>query len=232
MTASARTGSTADDHRPSTRKGVLCRLAATTALMAAFLVGIPAAASYAHSELESSAPAPNAQLARPPKQIELVFNQQISPRFANIAVALQGGRPQPLSLVVDGPRVLAQVPAELSTTPAGSRPVRWQVAYRVVSADGHPITGTLRFRAPRPAESPIPAEALASPAPTSSATQRSEPEVTPRADDHSRASSAEPTNDSEGSSMLATLVIAGLTGAVALGAAGWLARGRRRGDAE
>ena len=97
MTAPAPTASTAGHRRPHTRDGALCRLAATTALIAVFLVGTPVASSYAHSELESSAPTPNAQLTKPPEEIELVFNQEISSRFANVSVALQDGRPRPLN---------------------------------------------------------------------------------------------------------------------------------------
>lgn len=233
MTAPVPTGSTAHHREPRTRNFALRRLAATTAFVAAVMVGTPVAPLYAHSELESSTPAHNAQLAKPPGDIELVFNQEISPRFANISVSLQDDEPRPLDFAVDGRRVVAAVPADLSIAPAGSRSVPWQVAYRVVSADGHPITGTIRFRAPRTTESPASGEALVSPspAPTDSA-ETMNPDVTSRSDDHNPASTSESSGDYEDSPILATLVIGGLTAAVALGAAGWLARGRKRGGAE
>lgn len=100
--------------------------------------------AYAHSELVSSTPTDGEALASVPSTVTLQFNEAISP--AGLQVVAQG--PQgPLTLgtpVIEGATVQVPWPGD---APGGD----YRVAYRVVSADGHPIDGSLGFSYPQAA---------------------------------------------------------------------------------
>ncbi|MFB9689252.1 copper resistance CopC family protein [Amycolatopsis plumensis] len=113
--------------------------AALAAAGGAVLLGAPAAA--AHSVLVSSSPAADASLATAPAEVVLEFNELVENRFTELAVLGPDGTSHweagPAS-VVD-----ARVSAPLRPLgPAGAYTVR----YRVTSADGHPVSGTVPFR--------------------------------------------------------------------------------------
>ncbi len=101
------------------------------------LLGTPASA---HSVLLSSTPAANATIATAPSQVVLQFNEPLEHGFTELVVVgpdggshWEGGAPS----VVDG-----TVSAPLRTLgPAGGYSIR----YRVISADGHPVSGTIPF---------------------------------------------------------------------------------------
>jgi methionine-rich copper-binding protein CopC len=103
----------------------------------ALLLGTPASA---HSVLLSSTPAANAAIAAAPAQAVLQFNEPLEPGFTELVVLgpdggshWEGGPPS----IVDG-----KVSAPLRTLgPAGGYTIR----YRVISADGHPVSGTVLF---------------------------------------------------------------------------------------
>lgn len=100
-------------------------------------------AAQAHAALVSSDPAEGAVLDAPPTRIVLTFNEEISPRGAaggpETAVFVDR-RAQEWSSQVDGARLILTPDA----TPIAGEYV---VNFRVVSADGHPITGGLNFSA-------------------------------------------------------------------------------------
>lgn len=132
--------------RESSRRaaGAVALAVATAALLLVGLaVGAPPAA--AHSGLLSSTPADGDQLDAPPSELVLEFNEDIQGLGTEIRVTaanevdVTDGDP-----VVDGPRVT--VP--LQTSGSGDYDVVW----RVVSADGHPISGELSFSAIAEAE--------------------------------------------------------------------------------
>lgn len=100
-----------------------------------------AAPAQAHSELLSSSPTDGEALSGPPPVVTLQFNEAVSP--AGLQVVAQGPE-GPLSLgtpVIDGATL--QVPWPTDTSGGDFR-----VAYRVVSADGHPIDGSIGFSYP------------------------------------------------------------------------------------
>ncbi|WP_168176529.1 copper resistance CopC family protein [Williamsia sp. 1135] len=102
-------------------------------------LSLGAGPAAAHSSLVSSNPAADSVLEQPPTSIELVFNQDISESFATIAVRDGTDAQVEVSAPsVAGPVVTARLPAGLA---AGG----FTVGYRVVSADGHPITGEFTF---------------------------------------------------------------------------------------
>lgn len=113
--------------------------AALAAAGGAALLCAPAA--DAHSVLVSSSPAANASLAASPAEAVLEFNEQVENRFTELAVLGPDGTSHweagPASVVDD------KVSAPLRPLgPAGAYTIR----YRVTSADGHPVSGTIPFR--------------------------------------------------------------------------------------
>ncbi|MEU0532660.1 copper resistance CopC family protein [Amycolatopsis tolypomycina] len=100
-----------------------------------------APAADAHSVLVSSSPAAGASLAAGPAEAVLEFNEQVENRFTELAVLGPDGTSHweagPASVVDD------RVSAPLRPLgPAGAYTIR----YRVTSADGHPVSGTVPFR--------------------------------------------------------------------------------------
>jgi methionine-rich copper-binding protein CopC len=112
------------------------RLAAAlvTGLFCLLAVPVPAAA---HTTLVSSSPEAGATLPRLPTEVDLVFSEEVQAPAYVVVTAPDGSR------VTSGkPRVDAEtVRQPLATGPAGD----YTVAYRVVSEDGHPVTGELTF---------------------------------------------------------------------------------------
>lgn len=114
-----------------------------TAVLVAVLFGLLAAApvSSAHAQLESSNPADGAKLRTAPKAVILVFGESVDAGFAKVTVLGPDGRSrwEAASVRVDGARVTAPL-RELG--PAG----RYVIKYRVLSADGHPVSGSVGFQ--------------------------------------------------------------------------------------
>ncbi len=141
-----------------------------------------------HTVLRSVTPAAGARLDRAPAEIVLVFSEPLSPTFAQVSLSHDGADVPLGAPTVADLTVRTQVTGTLA---AGG----YQIAFRVVSQDGHPVSGTSTFAvlgsgppasaspAPGPAPAPAPAPAppgtpsgSAAPAPaTSPATAASEP---------------------------------------------------------
>ncbi|WP_018807819.1 copper resistance protein CopC [Salinispora arenicola] len=140
----------------STRAGILA------AALAAALLLVPAAPAAAHNSLKAATPAKNAQLATAPTEITLEFLQKLDPAFTTIVLSdaaqqkIPTGEPMVTgatgTISIDGP------------LPNGT----YTVAYRVVSADGHPVQGSYPFTVADPAgaEAPAPVSPAAEPDPT------------------------------------------------------------------
>lgn len=94
---------------------------------------------HAHVGLASSSPQDGSELSSPPSAVELTFNEQLLPDTVEIAVTSE------VAGLIAGPEF---------TTSGSSVQVNWPqdlpndtytVAYRVVSNDGHPVTGAISF---------------------------------------------------------------------------------------
>lgn len=105
------------------------------------LAAFGAAPASAHSDLVSSNPADGAALQAAPAEVVLTFNENIGE--AGLQVVAQGadGTVDLGTPVVDGPNVTTPWPADA----AGGD---YRLSFRVVSADGHPIDGTIAFSYP------------------------------------------------------------------------------------
>lgn len=99
------------------------------------LVGV---AVPAHSGLVSVVPADGAVLPTGPTSIVLTFTEAIAPRFAQLALTRDGAVVPTEPVAVSG--------AVLSVRLTDPGPGSYRIAYRVVSADGHPISGESTFR--------------------------------------------------------------------------------------
>jgi copper resistance protein C len=143
------------------------RVVAVTLLCAVTLL-FGAAPAFAHTRLQSSDPADGSSLGAGPQRVSLTFNEPMQTGFATLTVIGPDGRPyQSGEVAANGGTVSIGV-APLG--PAG----RYEIGYRVVSEDGHPVTGSVAFTltAPGPAAAPssaLAAPASATPAPTSAA---------------------------------------------------------------
>ena len=141
-------------------------------LGAGLLLGIPATAA-AHTELRSSSPASGATLDATPATVVLTFNQAVQTEFAQVAVLdnAQAHLETGAASVVGENVTQAVMP--LSAGP-------YTVSWRVVAADGHPVTGTFAFTVAAP---PVvsPTSTPIAETPNSATTPSAEPSVDPTA---------------------------------------------------
>ena len=154
-------------------------LAATVAACVALLLG--AAPAFAHTRLESSNPTDKSSVDAAPESVSLTFNEDISAEFATMSVVGPDGTNYQSGQV-------SAAGGQVSTAVSPLGPVGvYQIGYRVVSDDGHPVQGKVSFTltAPGPgaaAATPAPAaaEATAAPAPATTAV---DPQASTRPDE-------------------------------------------------
>ena len=101
----------------------------------ALMLVLPGAA-LAHAQLRSADPAPGAMLAEIPQQVQLRFNEPVTP----LVLRWIGPDGAITDLAAE-----AQGDSLIMTPPAGIKPGTQFVSWRVVSADGHGVGGTHSF---------------------------------------------------------------------------------------
>jgi methionine-rich copper-binding protein CopC len=103
------------------------------------LVVLPGAPALAHTEQVSVSPAPGSSTTGSVAAVEIDFSDEVLPGLARVVVRDARGRDHVAGRVaVLGGRVSARL--------EHVGPGRYRVDYRVVAGDGHPVTGTSRFR--------------------------------------------------------------------------------------
>jgi copper transport protein len=109
------------------------------ALHAVILLAVVGAATpvFAHASLLSSYPVDSQLLQTAPPTVRLTFNEQVSIVELQVTDAI-GARHVLANVHLEGDSVVAAMPALL---PDGTDALSW----RVVSADGHPVGGTIVF---------------------------------------------------------------------------------------
>jgi methionine-rich copper-binding protein CopC len=182
----------------------------------------PARAS-AHSDLTSSDPADADVLAQAPATVTLTFNEDLLAKgnAVTLKALATGERLDVGPVLVDGPTVTVEWPEQ---SPAGE----FRVAYRVVSADGHPIEGAITFTVEQevaavPAlvsDSPSPP---ASESPTASAAPADEASAVP----NPVATTAADEDRQQGPGALIWILAVGLVILVGAGAGTWVTRRAR-----
>jgi methionine-rich copper-binding protein CopC len=106
-------------------------------------------AAVAHSAEVEVDPTPGATLTRIPAVASVTFDE--APKQADVVLATPDGTVRTLTTHIDGPTVTVRLP---SGGPRG----KYRLSYRVVSADGHPVSGTATFTVttgPRPHAAPV-----------------------------------------------------------------------------
>jgi copper resistance protein C len=135
-TAQSRAPRAAPD--PTRRRRTLVRTLVVAALCTIGLA-LGASPAFAHTRLESSDPADGATLDTAPSTITLTFNESIPAEFAQITVVGPDGTNHSTGSVTGADTAVS------TTVPALGGAGRYEIGYRVVSDDGHPITGSLSF---------------------------------------------------------------------------------------
>ncbi|MGA8047595.1 MAG: copper resistance CopC family protein [Dermatophilaceae bacterium] len=188
------------------------RLRTVGTIIVALLViaGLVAPAVLAHAQLLSSNPTSGATLPTA-DEVSLTFSEDINADFVQIVAEGPDGD------IADGDPVVAGAVVTQPIAPIGSG--LHTVTYRVVSADGHPVSGSVTFTLTD----------VATESPTTDATtvapETPEP-ATPVSNDEAVASATGTESDQGGSS---TWLVAGGLGALlaAGGGVAWAARNRR-----
>jgi len=95
--------------------------------------------AFAHTRLTGSDPADGASLASAPERVSLRFNESMQADFSQVSVTGPvGGAWEAGPVTSEGPT------ASVALRPLGPAG-RYEIGYRVVSDDGHPVTGTVTF---------------------------------------------------------------------------------------
>lgn len=104
----------------------------------------PAPAAQAHAGLVSSDPSDRATLDNLPTSVTLTFDEPVE--SAHVAVIAPDG-----TALADGDAQVVDVRVEQPLA-TGTLQGTYTVSFRVVSHDGHPVTGTLHFDVGHPSE--------------------------------------------------------------------------------
>lgn len=158
--------------------GLVVRGLLVVALGSFLVVGFSLGEASAHTGLESSVPADGEVLTDVPGTlgVTLTFTEDVQANFAQVAVTGPEGES-----VTSGPVVVegavARQPVDLSAEGA------YVVAYRVVSSDGHPVSGQVAFSVQDVGDTPADTTPEAPPSTASPELTASPSAVTPAADD-------------------------------------------------
>ena len=114
------------------------RLGFAALLVAAMSVFAFAPAASAHDQLVSSNPEDGAELDQQPKWLEMNFSGDIQEVGSEVKVIVDGKDVSAGELTVEGKKLSVALPDDL-------KPGDYEVTWRVVSQDGHPISGDYAF---------------------------------------------------------------------------------------
>lgn len=123
-------------------------------LLAGFLLGFlallagPAAPAHAHATLLRADPADGAVLPEAPSRVVLTFSEAVSPVPDRVLVVSPEGE-----RVERGDPVVSGSDLTIELEPVTTRGT-YLVSYRVISADSHPVAGTVTFSVGAPSEVP------------------------------------------------------------------------------
>lgn len=171
--------------------------------------------AQAHSELVSSSPTDGQVLDAPPTEVTFTFNEDLLPDFVNfVATNADGDVTELVVSGINGPTAVVAWPPQ---APGG----QWQIDYRVVSADGHPVDGSITFSYVAESPSPTPTPSTPSPSPTTSSAT---PEPAPTSAEPSP--SAVPASENSGPSTGWIIAIVGVGALIGIVVVGLIARRR------
>jgi copper transport protein len=109
-------------------------------LAGALITVAPVSTASAHASLLSSSPADGSRVAAPPARVRMLFSEPIVPELSHVTIA--GVRGGAMRLVVSGdPHEVRAMEAPISIHDPGGYRVTWHI----ISADGHPVSGSFVF---------------------------------------------------------------------------------------
>ncbi|WP_166969513.1 copper resistance CopC family protein [Brevibacterium atlanticum] len=114
------------------------RMSFAALLVAAMSVFAFAPAASAHDQLVSSNPEDGAELDQQPKWLEMTFSGNIQEVGSEVTVVVDGKDVSAGELTVKDKKLSVALPDDL-------KPGDYKVTWRVVSQDGHPISGDYSF---------------------------------------------------------------------------------------
>ena len=182
-------------------------LAALAVLVA--VGGLGAAPASAHSQLTSTTPADGSVLAVPPPEVRFTFDAPLLQDTDTISINDSEGN------VVKSIHPTPEGDSVAIPWPEGTAPGQYQVAYRVVCGDGHPVIGAINLtvNGSAPAASAAPASSAAAAAPSQPAATAAATPVA--ASDASTSSSGSLTPLIIGAAVLGAAVVALIVALVA-----------------
>jgi copper resistance protein C len=191
-----------------------------SALVAAMFTVVVAVPATAHTELISSTPADGASTATAPREIVLEFNQPVQTQFGQIAVLdAADAHHEQGDLQIVG----ATVTQRVGELPAGA----YRISYRVGSADGHPVTGTLTFSVTAAQTTPATAEPAVPGRQTTAPNEASDLPDGVDHDGHTTTPSAAVEAEQPGNTNALLVTSGGIAVAAVLGAVLYVMAGRR-----
>lgn len=146
-------------------------------LAASQAVALPSALAPSHARLEAVTPGDGSSVTEI-EEVTLTFNEKVNAKFAQVTVTSASEEKAVGRARVEGGTVRQRLATNLA-------PGRYRITYRVVSVDGHPISGSSQFTvltAPSPSLRVDPAPADATPTLTV-ATPSSQPTDAPHQQD-------------------------------------------------
>lgn len=195
------------------------RLLPVLLTLALAVLGLPLTAS-AHSQLISSSPAAGEKLDQAPTEVVLTFSEEIQAGLSQVTVTDGEGLP-----MTDGKPV---ADGATLTQPLGQlHPGPYTITYKVVSADGHPISDAITFTVTEKATST--ASSTSSSSSTTSSTTSTTTSTTPEATMTTSATTTPATTEDDGSGGAGMALVVGL-GVLLIAGLGWGLRGRRGAD--
>ena len=136
----------------------------------------------AHADLQVSTPADGESLEIAPEEIRLTFSEELFEELVEISILDAAGDLYSTIEVEQTPPPGTDV---IFPWPTQAPPGDYSIAYRVVSADGHPVTGTISFSYAATAVEPSTPE----PSPSDTAPQPTLSDSTPSAESSTPAAS-------------------------------------------
>ena len=176
-----------------------------SSIAALLLVVFPVSAATGHAGLAFSSPEDGAVLDIAPEEVVLTFTEELLSDLVEISVLDADDNPVVITEVPQTPPPGTDVKIPW---PADLPPGEYSVAFRVVSADGHPVTGRVTFSYENPREVPeasSPSEGPATPEPSVEPTTESGSDASPDA----TFEDIVPAEDEPDGSLIGPLLIAG-----------------------
>lgn len=133
------------NHGSSARLARLSRVTGAIALSVLGMLGVGATSAQAHTALISSTPANGAVLDAAPTSVTFIFAEALIPDLDTVSINNDKGvNVSSQKVTPTGDQLSITWPSDL---PAG----KYEVAYRVVSEDGHPVSNSITFEYGEPA---------------------------------------------------------------------------------